>query len=248
MRKLWMLTAALVLLASSLAAQAPEAAARPEVPGIKLGTDCWETTKGTQAELFLPAGACGAGSKPAHVTVGIKGVPLTVAEAKACGCQVDTKIEYIDPHGVTSSEKTRHAVKQVTTETTKVDTCVRRTKNAKFPAQAVPVKVDIQLVQLSLQSVQPIDCNNKKFTLCITESSKQPDGGGTMTFTPSTVGRLSKGSVKLGQLHIRYDVTFIAPGGNCADLPKGTLFTLKDTMKLTLKNGPRPGTFTQLVP
>jgi len=250
-RKSWLLVSALVIaLVSPSLAQAPGAAAKPEGPGIKEGTDCWQTQPGTQATLFLPPDACGAGSKPAHVTVALKGVPLSVDDAKACGCQVDTKITYVDPHGNVLPEKTVHAVKQITTETTKVDTCVRRTKNVKFHGKGVAERVDIQLVQLSLQSEKPLSCTYKvgrpkTFTICVTESG--PQDTGTMTFTPTTLGKLAKGNAKLGQLHITYDVTFLAPGGSCADLPKGALFTLK-SQKLTLKNGRRPGTFEQVSP
>ena len=248
-RKSWLLVSALVIaLVSPSLAQAPGAAAKPEGPGIKEGTDCWQTQPGTQATLFLPPDACGAGSKPAHVTVALKGVPLSVDDAKACGCQVDTKITYVDPHGNVLPEKTVHAVKQITTETTKVDTCIRRSKDAKFHGKGVAEKVDIQLVQLSLQSEKPVPCGTKTFTICVTESSVQDtDKPSSMTFTPTTLGRLSKGNVKLERLHIRYDVTFIAAGGSCADLPKGALFTLPD-QRLDLKNGSRLGTFEQVSP
>ncbi|TMC23876.1 MAG: hypothetical protein E6J34_01385 [Chloroflexi bacterium] len=245
-RKLWVLFAAL-----AIALALPALAAAPaEGNGINEGTDCWQTQPGTQATLFLPLDACGPGSKPEHVTVALKGVPLSVADAKACGCQVDTKITYLDPHGNVLAEKTVHAVKQITTETTKVDTCVRRTKNAKFHGKGVAEKVDIQLVQLSLQSEKPLTCTYKAgppktFTICVTESG--PQDTGTMTFTPTTLGRLAKGNAKLEQLHITYDVTFMAAGGSCAELPKGALFTLKN-QKLTLKNGRRPGTFEQVSP
>jgi len=250
-RKLWVLFVALaIVLALPGFAQPPGAAGKPEGPGIKEGTDCWQTQPGTQATLFLPPDACGPGSKPAHVTVALKGVPLSVADAKACGCQIDTKITYVDPHGNVLPEKTVHAVKQVTTLINTADTCVRRTKNAKFHGKGVAERVDIQLVQLSLQSEKPLSCTYKvgppkTFTICVTESG--PQDTGTMTFTPTTLGKLAKGNVKLEQLHITYDVTFIAARGSCADLPKGALFTLKD-QKLTLKNGRRPGTFEQVSP
>jgi len=249
-RKLWVLFAVLAIaLALPSLAQPPGAAGKPEGPGIKEGTDCWVTDPGkTEATLFLPRDACGAGSKPAHVHFALKGVPLSLADAKACGCQVDTMITYLDPHGNVLQERTRHAVKQVTTETTKVDTCIRRSKDAKFHGKGVAEKVDIQLVQLSLQSEKPVPCGTKTFTICVTESSVQDtDKPSSMTFTPTTLGRLSKGNVKLERLHIRYDVTFIAAGGSCADLPKGALFTLPD-QRLDLKNGSRLGTFEQVSP
>lgn len=250
-RKLWVPLAALVIaLASpSLSAQPPAAPATPAGPGITLGTDCWHTEPGTQAELFLPPDACGAGSMPAHVTVKLQGRPLPTDVVKnTCGCQVDTKIEYIDPHGNVSTEKTIHAVKQRTTETTDVDTCVRRTQNVKFHGKGVAEKVDIQLVKLSLESVQPITCGfrdrtKKNFKLCIAESG--PQDTGSMTFTPATLGKLSKGNVNLQRLHITYNVTFIEPGGSCAAPTRGA--PVLKNQKLTLKSGRRPGAFEQLV-
>ena len=68
-----------------------------------------------------------------------------------------------------------------------------------------------------------------------------------MTFTPTTLGKLSKGNVKLGQLHITYNVAFIDPRGSCADPTPPGAPVLK-TQKLTLKNGRRSGTFAQVTP
>src|SRR4030095_11183291 len=93
-RKLCLLASTLVIVLAlpSLAAQPPDAAAKPEGPGIKEGNDCWHTEPGTQAGLFWPPGACGAGSMPAHVTVKLNGLPLSTDVVKnACGCQVYTK-------------------------------------------------------------------------------------------------------------------------------------------------------------
>jgi len=243
-RKLWVVIAALavVLAFSSLEAQPPAAAG----PGIKEGTDCWHTEPGTEASLFLPPDAC-SGFKPAHVTVKLKGLPLSPDIVKnKCGCQVDTKIEYLDPHGNVSSERTVHTVKQRTTETTDVDTCVRRTKNAKFKGKGVAEKIDIKLVELSLESVSPVtvafkDGHSHAFKICISENGEQATG--TMTFTPTTLGRLSKGNVNLERLHIGYSMTFIEPTQSCASPPAGAC-TINS--KLSLKNGRRPGTFVQV--
>jgi hypothetical protein len=244
-RKLWLLASALVLMLAlpSLAAQPPEAAAKPAGPEIKEGTDCWHTAAGTQAVITIPQDTLGRGSKRMNnVTIKLKSLPLSVDDVKnKCGCQVDTKIEYIDPHGNVLPEKTIHAVQQRTTETTDVDTCVRRTKNAKFHGKGVAVRVDIQLVKLSLQSEQPLKAAYdhgpaKSFDVKVTESG--PQDTGTMTFTPTTLGAHPKGNVRLGQLHITYDVTF-------TEVRPGTSTYTLHGQKLTLKNGRRPGTFAQ---
>ncbi|HEX9940763.1 MAG TPA: hypothetical protein VGG03_02005, partial [Thermoanaerobaculia bacterium] len=205
-RKLWLLSAALMI---ALALLGLEARASTQIPE---GTDCWHTepgTPGTQAILTIPKDALGAGSKMMNkVTIKLKSLPLTPAVVKTdCGCQVNTKVEYIDPHGNVSGEKTIHAVKQRTTETTDVDTCVRRTQNAKFKGKGVAVRVDIQLVKLSLQSEQPLKVSydngtTKSFNIIVTESG--PQDTGSMTITPTSIGRLSKGNVKLQNLHITY--------------------------------------------
>lgn len=211
---------------------------------IPMGTDCWHTELGTEVTLTLPANTFGEGSKAIpQRTIQLKSLPLSVEDAKKCGCQVNTKIEYADRHGNLSGERTRHAVKQVTTLTTDVDTCVRRTKNAKFPGKGKSVKVDIQLVELSLQSVEPLeveykDGGKKRFNVFITESGAQD--AGTVTFTAKTLDKLSTGDVRLGKLHVGYSVTFKEVQGPLE-------FTLsKRPLKLVLTNGQRSGTFAQL--
>jgi len=240
-RKRWPLSAALVI---ALALLSLEARASDLIPA---GTDCWATkSPGTEATFTLPANFFGDGSKAMpHITISFKGLPLTPEVVKTkCGCQVNTKVEYLDRHGNVGGEKTIHTVSSRTTETTDVDTCVRRTKNAKFRGKGVAERIDIQLVKLSLQSEKPLavtykNGSTKSFNVFVTESG--PQDTGTMTITPKTIGRLSTGAVKLDRLHITYDVTF-------RETPPGTAtFTLKN-QKLQLTNGPKAGTFAQLVP
>jgi hypothetical protein len=240
-RKLGLLSTALVI---ALVLPSLEARASDLIPE---GTDCWATkSPGTEATFTLPANFFGDGSKAMpHVSISFKGLPLTPEVVKTkCGCQVNTKIDYIDRHGNVGGQKTVHTVSSRTTETTDVDTCVRRTKSAKFHGKGVSERVDIQLVKLSLQSEKPLvatykDGKTKSFNVFVTESG--PQDTGTMTFTPKTIDKLSAGDVRLGRLHITYDVTFkeVAPGT--------ATFTLKD-QKLQLTNGTKSGTFAQLLP
>jgi hypothetical protein len=244
-RKLWLLPSALMI-----ALALPSLAAPPEEAVIKEGSDCWQTETGTEQRLHtLPAGFFGNGSNAVpNPTVRFQGEPLAVNRVKGayppnCGCpnKVDTKITWLDPHG-NQTRDMRHAVKQVVDETTKVDTCIRRKTNAKFKGKGVAQKVDIQLVALSLKSVEPLkvsykDGHTKSFDIWVTESGTQDTG--TMTFTPKSLDkRLAKGDVKLGSLHITYDVKFVEHGGTAT-------YSLKD-QKLHLVN--TPGTFEQLVP
>jgi hypothetical protein len=231
----------LCLLSLALVLPFVGARASNEIPE---GTDCWHTkSPGTQATFTLLPDALGAGSAARRVTIDLQSLPLTPEVVKTkCGCQVDTKIEYIDPHGNVSTERTVHAVQQRTTETTDVDTCVHRQANTKFQGKGRAVKVDIQLVKLSLQSVKPLVVSyrggaTKSFNVKVTESGPQETG--SMTFTPRTLGALSMGEVRLDRLKVTYDLTF-------TEVPPGTsTFTLTG-QRLQLKNGARAGRFEQL--
>src|SRR5215212_204267 len=86
-RKRWPLSAALVIALALLSLEARASDLIPE------GTDCWATkSPGTQATFTLPANFFGDGSKAMpHVTINLKGLPLTPDVVKAkCGCQVNT--------------------------------------------------------------------------------------------------------------------------------------------------------------
>lgn len=251
-RKLWLLICALVAVFAlpSLQAQPPGAV-------LKVGTDCWQTETGTEQRLHtIPAGFFGTGSQAVpNPTIKFKGVPLPTSRVKGaykstdkppnCGCpeKVDTKITWLDPHGNPTNDM-RHAVKQVVDETTKVDTCVRRTTSARLRGKA-PQKVSILLVALSLQSVEPLRVTFKHpgtlpdtfkdFDVFVTESGTQR--AGSLTFTPESVaGGKAKGNTKLGSLHITYDVKFVEHGG-------AATFTMTN-QRLQLVN--TKGTFEQL--
>jgi hypothetical protein len=250
-RSFWkqgLLVSALLIPLVEVQAQQPAAPATDAV--LKLGTDCWQTEPGTEQRLgTVPANFFGEGSKAIPTpTIKFKGVPLSPQRVsdpppKGCGCpaKVDVKITWLDRHG-NVAKNMMHAVKQVVDATTKVDTCVRRTKNATFKAKGVAQKVDIQLVALSLQSVEPLRVSyksgpDKLFDVFVTESGTQDIG--TMTLTPTSLSaRRAKGNVKLGMLHIRYDVKFVERGGKLSFSMTGERLQLVNT----------PGTFEQLVP
>lgn len=254
-RKRWLLLSVLVVVfvLPSLGAQAQEAV-------LKEGSDCWQTETGTEQRLHtLPAGFFGKGSQAVpNPTIKFKGVPLPVARVKGafpgnpvppfnCGCpeKVDVKITWLDRHG-NVAKNMKHAVKQHVDESTKVDTCVRRTKSATFKAKGAAQKVEILLVALSLQSVEPLKVTyktpgaadtSKLFDVFVTESGKQNPGA--LTFTAKSLDKkLAKGDLKLGSLNILYDVKFVEKGGTAT-------FTMTN-QKLQLVN--TPGTFEQLVP
>ena len=248
-RKLWLSISALVIVMAlpGLRALAQDALLKP-------GSDCWQTESGTEQKLHtIPAGFFGRGSQAVpNPTIAFKGVPLPVARVKGafppnCGCpdKVDVKITWTDPHG-NATKDMRHAVKQHVDESTKVDTCVHRSKSATFKGKGASQKIEIQLVALSLTSVEPLKVTfknpgaadtTKSFDVFVTESGTQDKGD--ITFTANSVERrLAKGNVRLGNLHITYDVKFVEHGGTAT-------FTMPN-QKLNLVN--TQGTFEQLVP
>lgn len=244
---LWISALVIVLGLPGLRALAQDALLKP-------GSDCWQTEPGTEQRLHtIPAGFFGKGSQAVpNPTIKFKGVPLPVARVKGafppnCGCpdKVDCKITWTDRHG-NDVKDMRHAVKQHVDESTKVDTCVRRSTNATFKGKGASQKVTIQLVALSLTSVEPLKVTyknpgaadtTKSFDVFVTESGTQDKGD--ITFTANSVEKkLAKGNVKLGNLHITYDVKFVEHGGTAT-------FSMTN-QKLHLVN--TPGTFEQLIP
>jgi hypothetical protein len=248
-RKLWLLISALVVVfgLSSLEAWAQEAL-------LKEGSDCWQTQPGTQQRLHtIPAGFFGRGSQAVpNATIKFKGVPLPTARVKGafppnCGCpdKVDVKITWTDMHGNVTNDM-RHAVKQHVDESTKVDTCVHRMNSAEFKGKGASRKVEIELVALSLTSVEPLKVTyknpgaantTKSFDVFVTESGTQDKGDITLTAN-SVNRRLAKGKVKLGNLHITYDVKFVEHGGTATYTMTGQKLHLVNT----------PGTFEQVIP
>lgn len=250
-RKLRLLSSVLAIAIVLLSAGA--AGAQPPVKEVKVGTDCWQTQPGTQHTIAtLPAGFFGPGSPAlAKVVIKFKGKPLTPTEVTGpfppnCACSEDNvKITWLDRHGnPVGPDRMIHAVTEVVT--TNVDTCVRRTTTAKITKKGPTgaVKVDLQLVQLSLQSETPLEVklrggSVKKYDVFVTESARQPSGGSQMTLTPSHVdAKKASGDVKLGNLHFNYDVEFKPVGGGPSVFMRGKALKLANTR----------GTFEALFP
>lgn len=238
MRKLWLpfaLAVAVALLSL--------AAVRRPIPVIEEGTDCWVTEEGTEQELkTLPMDYLSPGSQVVHKhTIRLEGVPLDPAFVAApyprgCGCpeKVTTVVTWRDRHGNVTKDM-RHAVSKNVDQTSRVDTCVRRTVAAQLGNGKRPVKVAIELVALSLKSVEPLtvpykDGPEKKFDVFITnvDPSEQKPREGSMTFTPNRFGKdgSASGAVLLSALHVDYKVEFREIGGS---------LTKTDTAKLTLQ-------------
>jgi hypothetical protein len=234
--------------------------AAPPVKEVKVGTDCWQTQPGTQQTIAtIPAGFFGPGSQAiSKATIKFKGKPLTPTEVTGpfppnCGCtpdKVDTKITWLDQHGnaITDPNRMVHAVTQVVDTTTTVDTCVRRTTTAKITKKGPTgaVKVDLRLVQLSLQSESPLAVtfkvggvtSKKTYDVFVTESATQPRDS-QMTLTPNHIdAHKASGDVKLGRLHFSYDVEFKPVGGGASLFMRNKNLQLEKTR----------GTFEALFP
>lgn len=212
---------------------------------LEPGTDCWETQTGTQQRLkTLPAGFFGEvdGQKSnamPNPLIELAGLPLDPGVvSEVCGCpeEVEYDVTWLDPHGVPTEPDSGHAVTQVKTPTTPVDTCIRRTVAADVKKEGVALKVDIELVKLSLQSVNPIEVEyghgkpdvqrpKKSFDVFITESGTQK--AGSMTFTTNSIASgKAKGDSLLGNLFVNYDVEF-REVGNPANTFSRTGLSLK---------------------
>jgi len=208
----------------------------PGTPEIAEGSDCWETQPGTFQRLpTLPANFFGTGSQAiptAHAVVDFEGVPLDPAFVAApypegCGCpeEVDVELTWVDRHGSPVAGDSAHRVKQVASTSTQIDTCIRRTKSAKFENTGAAVKVDIELVALSLKSVDPLEVTYKErgpgqatttklFDVYVTHSATEPQKPGTMTFTAGNIQNgKADGNVNLDNLNVTYDLEFREQGG-----------------------------------
>lgn len=196
------------------------------------GTDCWHTEPGTFQKLpTLPANFFGQGSRAIpNPTIQFEGNPLDpdfvrAAYPRGCGCPEDVEVEvqWVDRHGSPVAADSAHAVDQVVDLSTPVDTCIRRKTRARFN-RGQATHVDIELVALSLQSIDPLEVtyrgqpprgtpSTKLFDVFVTQAANQQ--GGRMTFTPGNIrnGR-ADGDVNLDNLRIAYDVRFVARDGS----------------------------------
>jgi len=124
---------------------------------------------------------------------------------------------------------------------TPVDTCVRRLAEVKFDNTGVAFNAEIELVELSLQSIRPLrveyeDESFKDFDVFVTDTP--PQQAGSMSFTASTIsGGLANGAIEMAALHVNYEIEFV----EAAPTPGGSTFT---TTAQLVFDTPTPGTFT----
>ena len=180
---------------------------------VDAGTDCWKTEEGTLAAVpALGAGFFGAGCAAFPATqVPMMGAPLSVEQLAICGCPPlpQVAVGFHDSHGNAVAAGSVHAVSgRLVDEVPGPDSCVRRLATATFPnGVGMPEEIPIELIQLSLVSINPIQVNcgtPKFFNVYVTNDGVQDEG--TMELTPTVVGPQAQGSVTVSSLPI--DVLF----------------------------------------
>ncbi len=207
-------------------------------PVAEAGTDCWTTENpGTWQTLPpLVADFFGTGSLPiSNEQVQLIGEPLLGSEALACGCpeKVETEVVWKDQHGTTVGAESKHKVSNSVVQKTAVDTCVGRKAEIKFDEFGVAFNVEIELLELSLKSVEPFrvfyaDESFKDFDILVTDTPPQIPG--SMSFTADDK---TGGTIQLAALHVNYQVEFTEVGGPAVFATTAELIFDK----------PTPGTF-----
>ncbi|MCP4202193.1 MAG: hypothetical protein GY769_09685 [bacterium] len=214
-------------------------------PDIPPGTDCWVTQPGTAQTVQIPHNFFGPASDPVNTVIPLEGLPLSGAEVLNCGCTDDVEIEWVDRHGNPTDPNSGHAVEQRVNPTDPFDTCIWRKVTANWDGENVGVDVEIELRQLSLKSVEPLEVTwhettdpvpsmTKLFDVFVTESATQ--NGGSMTFTPDDLTcNKAEGGITLGDLPVKWDVRFVEVGGGIertiTDQPLILAGTLGDFLK-----------------
>ncbi|MCP3963549.1 MAG: hypothetical protein GY719_37410 [bacterium] len=241
-RNRWMLRFALAIVAAVLLTGCLP-------PKIGKGTDCWETDPAKTAQrLEIPGNFFGPTSDPVDKIVAFKGNPLTPAfVAATCGCPnaVDHTMVWVDRHGDETDSDSGHAVEQRPASSTKIDTCIEREVKTVWDGVNASIIVDIKLLGLSLESVEPLEVTyhettdpdptmTRYFNVKVTHTPGQT--GGEMIFTPEDLRyRLAEGKMAIKELPVKYDVLFeeVAPGTLSFTYPNRTLTlaTLDPTKK-----------------
>jgi len=230
-------------------------AASVQAQGIPPDCDCWVTDPGTTVRIpTLPADFFGPGSDPFISTViPVEGNPGPIAGAAAALCPANQEMTtvWVDPHGTPVAPDDMHAVRQ---EIVGPDTIVCRLEAANFSGGVgVPDTIDIELVELSLVSSDPIVVTFNagggvsSYDVFITETAIVP--GGSMRLTPNSIGPTggSTGIAEVPDMPIEYELTFVkVQGANGA--PNLVLPNLNTNMGNSPIHGQNPGSFTYTAP
>jgi hypothetical protein len=219
------------------------------------GCDCWITELGTQIELPpLPSGFFGSkNGTPSDATpqqlIGVRGNPLPTATImNLCPNAITYTTTWLDRHGTPVAPNDKHAVSQQSQPAgvEPIDTIVCRTAAVCFTAIGNPETVPIELVELSLVSMNPITVTygtqpSSSFDMHITESG--PQAAGSMDLTPTQFGPTVQGNVLLNSLPIDFRVQFVDTAGffPVFSLPTDNIDFTGNTGQFTASNAPPCG-------
>jgi hypothetical protein len=187
---------------------------------IAAGCDCYETEVGTKVDIpTLPQGFFGnnGGFPSDPLTPGgwpMRGEPLPSAVvATLCPNSVVFETIWVDQHGTPVSPDDVHKVGQVHVATyPNIDSVVCRPGATPVPPVGGSAPVPIELVELSLVSVNPITVtynggNPTQWNVIVTENGPSPGGLMTITTTGQVPGAI-QGGMTLGTLPVQYQISF----------------------------------------
>ncbi len=159
-------------------------------------------------------------------------------------------IGWVDPHGNTVGPDSIHKVNQVLVpDNTPYDTVVRRLDDATFNGTSETQNVDIEIVALSLKSVEPIVVTYGAESpvlwdvfVTLDETATQPTGSIDL-FSTTFTGSAVSGDVNNFDLPVAYKVIFREAGfpANEIIVPSGTGMGELPPAQFT---NPNPGTFS----
>lgn len=205
---------------------------------VTAGVDCWETDPNSTIELPpLPGGFFGTkNGQPSQPfpggTVDVIGLPLppgVATDPNGCNCQTDSELElvWVDMHGNPVMPGDMHAVGQALVPDP-IDTCVRRLSDVPLGAPNTPAPVQVEIVELSLVSVNPIQVDFSPEPPSFYDVFVGLDGAqsqGQMEFIPGA--SLTTGDVALQGLPVNFQLNFepVDPNDGVSPVGMGGLNT-----------------------
>lgn len=222
---------------------------------VPAGVDCWLTEPGSTAALpEFPAGFFGTKNMtpsdaiPAQ-TIDVEG---NLADPPTCDCQNNTSVQWVDQHGNPVEPDDIHAVQQVPVPSDPFDTCVERLQDAMFPGGVgTPETIDIEIVALSLRSVNPITVTYgmeppSQFDVFITLDESTPQSTGQLQMTPTQLDPPA-GTVVLPNLPVNYQFEFQEVGGSRFQLLQGLSLSFTNPREVDPEIPGPPGLFERLL-
>ncbi|MFC1571973.1 hypothetical protein ACFL6M_00080 [Candidatus Eisenbacteria bacterium] len=189
---------------------------------LESGCDCWQTEPGTQVRIpLLPEGFFGTKSgvpsdpiPPQTIAVRGEALPDSVI-LEYCPEAVIFETVWYDRHGSEVNADDKH---RVTSQTEAVgvepiDAIVCRLDDVTLPGIGTPVAVQIELVELSLHSIDPIEVvfptqPSSYYHVTVTED-ELANNQGQLTLIPTDDSPYDQGDMLMDNLSVGYTMTFI---------------------------------------